>query len=47
MVCPNCKTEMEWTRYKDVPLYFDTTTKYVTIQAYLCPKCGALETETE
>ena len=47
MECPNCKTEMEWTRYKDVPLDFDETTRYVTINAYLCPKCDTLETEVE
>jgi hypothetical protein len=45
--CKECGSDMEWARYKDVPLHFADTTKFVTIEAYLCPVCDALETEID
>jgi uncharacterized protein with PIN domain len=45
--CEHCKGKMEWTRYKDVPLHFDKTTRYVTVEAWLCPVCNRLEVETD
>ena len=49
MKCPICREhngeeiEMEWTRYKDVRLEFESASKFVTVEAYLCPECGNME----
>jgi len=40
--CKVCGEEMEWTRYKDVPLYFDSATMNVTVEAEYCPKCDEM-----
>ena len=42
--CPNCGADVEWTRVKDILLYFDSTTHTVTIEAEACSsqRCGWL-----
>lgn len=50
MVCDNndmdgdgkCGAELEHTRYKDVPLYFESATCHVTVEGWFCPQCDEL-----
>ena len=45
--CSTCGERKEWTRYKDVPLHFESTTKYVTVMAWYCSKCNEMHAEID
>ena len=42
--CPTCGAPIEWTRVKDIMMYFESTTHTVTIEAEACSdaRCGWL-----